>query len=141
MKHIQKNNVILKNTQRSNDINDARESLIIFNTNYLKVCRMTTIIKFLNSDHYIYRPWYLILFHSVWWWLWNKVEILQFRYNVVLFWLIFSVFRMTSFFRICFILYLRDCTDTSVCYVDHLLLWTNRLSTFSCYKNYKGVLR
>ena len=31
--------------------------------------------------------------YSVWWWLWNKVEILQFHYS--LFWLVSWVFRIT----------------------------------------------
>ena len=44
--------------------------------------------------------------HSVCWWFWNKVKMLQFHYSFVLFWLIYWVFRMALFFvffRTCFI--------------------------------------
>ena len=67
--------------------------------NHVQIVKSFLPCRWGHNWIFVYRrPWHVIVFHSDWWWLWNKVEILQFHSSYVLFWLISWVFRMTLFF-------------------------------------------
>ena len=81
-----------------------------------------------------------ILMYSVRWWLWSNIQILQFYYSFVLFWLISWVFRMT-FFGIGFILYSFKLSG-GLCFLSRLCeLWSTLFHNIATLVAKGGVTR